>query len=179
MSIERLVKKAKKGDKHALLELISNEQDSYYRLSYSYLGNESDAMDALEDMIVILYEKIDSLKKEESFYSWSKTILVNRCKAKLRSQKKVIPIDDMEKRVENGSTSFHQFLRVESLIDLNDALSQISEEQKEAILLKYIHDFDTHTIARMTNVPEGTVKSRVHTGLGKMRNYLERREWNE
>jgi DNA-directed RNA polymerase specialized sigma24 family protein len=37
-------------------------------------------MDAMEDMILKLYEKIDQLQKEDAFYSWSKTILVNHCK---------------------------------------------------------------------------------------------------
>ncbi|KJB86834.1 hypothetical protein AZ66_16485 [Paenibacillus sp. E194] len=44
------------------------------------MGNEHDAMDAMEDMIVALYEKIGQLQMNEAFYSWSKTILVNRCK---------------------------------------------------------------------------------------------------
>lgn len=83
MRVSRLVKQAKRGNKEALLQLILADQDAYYRLAYSYMGNEHDAMDAMEDMIVTLYEKLDQLQKNEAFYSWSKTILVNRCKTLL------------------------------------------------------------------------------------------------
>lgn len=78
MRVGRLVKQAKKGNKEALLQLINEQQDDYYRLALTYMGNSDDAMDALEDMIVSLYQHIAQLKKNEAFYSWSKTILVNR-----------------------------------------------------------------------------------------------------
>ncbi|MEM5598869.1 sigma factor [Niallia circulans] len=63
-----------------MLQLVMQQKDDYYRLAYSYMGNSHDAMDAMEEMIIILYEKIAQLEKIESFYSWSKTILVNICK---------------------------------------------------------------------------------------------------
>lgn len=62
MKLVKQVKKAKKGDKEALLQLIMAEKDAYYRLAYSYMKNEADAMDALEDMIVKLYEQIGQVK---------------------------------------------------------------------------------------------------------------------
>ena len=74
-----LIKRAKNGDKEALLELVMSQQTEYYKLAYVYMKDKDQALDALQDMIVILYENISKLKKEESFYSWSKTILVNLC----------------------------------------------------------------------------------------------------
>lgn len=53
----KLVKKAQNGNKEALLQLILAKQDDYYRLAWSYMKNEHDALDVMEDMIVILYEK--------------------------------------------------------------------------------------------------------------------------
>nr|WP_318281162.1 RNA polymerase sigma factor [Paenibacillus bovis] len=94
MAVSRLVKKAKKGNKEALLQLIMKQKDDYYRLAYSYMGNEHDAMDAMEDMIVRLYENIQHLKKNDSFYSWSKTILVNGCKSLLRNRQSVVLVDE-------------------------------------------------------------------------------------
>ena len=88
MKVVRLVRKAKKGNKEALLQLIMDQQDDYYRLALTYMGNTNDAMDAMEEMIVSLYENLHQLKKETAFYSWSKTILVNRCKKMLKKQQK-------------------------------------------------------------------------------------------
>ncbi|CAM3883704.1 RNA polymerase sigma factor [Mesobacillus thioparans] len=170
MDVVRLVRKAKRGSKEALLELIMAERDEMYRLAYTYMGNQHDAMDALEEMIVRLYENIGQLKKEESFYSWSKTILVNVCKATLRKQKKLVLVDEWHSSHEND--------RIQSLnnpnqqMEISEMLSILNDEQKEAIQLKYFLDFDNRTIAEMTNVPLGTVKSRVFQGLKKLKEHF-------
>jgi RNA polymerase sigma factor (sigma-70 family) len=168
MGDDRLVKKAKKGDKEALLTLIMNEKDNYYRLAYAYMGNSHDAMDALEDMIVVLYDKINQLKKDRSFYSWSKTILVNECKAALRRRSKQILTNDWHEEIEH--TSIHSsFLASEQQVDLEAMLSELSDPQRETIQLRYFHDLDYETIASITDVSLGTVKSRIFHGLKKLR----------
>ncbi|MCM3638586.1 RNA polymerase sigma factor [Sporosarcina luteola] len=165
MKVVRLVKKAKKGHKEALLELIMAQQDDYYRLALSYMGNSHDAMDAMEEMIVSLYEKMGQLKKEESFYSWSKTILVNRCKQMLKKQGKVVLLDDWEPY----DSTHNPYLQSEQQMEIKEMLKFVSEHQKEAIQLKYIHDLDYETIAVMMNVSVGTAKSRVFQGLKKIK----------
>jgi len=91
-----MVKKAKMGDKECLVQLIMIQKNDYYKLAYIYLNHKEDATDAMEDMIVILYENIYKLKKEDAFYSWSKTILVNCCKKTLRQRKKIVSIESIE-----------------------------------------------------------------------------------
>ena len=76
------------------MQLVMEAKDEYYRLAFTYMENEHDAMDALENMIVILYEKNEQLQKPESLYSWSKMILVNECRALLRKPIKIIFLDE-------------------------------------------------------------------------------------
>ncbi len=170
MNVIRLVKRAKKGNKDALLELIMAEKAEYYRLAFTYMGNSHDAMDALEDMIVKVYEKIDQLKKDDAFYSWSKTILVNSCKELLRKQKRLVLIDNWQV-IGNESVSSQPFIKNEQQIDIQEMLLHLNEHQKEAIQLKYFHDYDYKTIAMLTNTSVGTVKSRVFQGLRRLRDY--------
>lgn len=169
MDVVRLVKKAKRGSKEALMELIMAEKDQMYRLAFTYMGNQHDAMDAMEEMIVRLYENIGQLKKEEAFYSWSKTILVNICKMTLRKQKKLVLIDEwhssMEKERSHSNTSSDEQLEIAEMLAI------LNENQKEAIKLKYFLDLDYKTIAEMTNVPLGTVKSRIYEGLRKLKDH--------
>jgi RNA polymerase sigma factor (sigma-70 family) len=170
MEVYRLVKKAKKGNKEALLHLIFNKKDEFYKLAFTYMGNEHDSMDAMEDMIVKLYEKIDQLKKDEAFYSWSKTILVNSCKSILRKRKKVVLMDEWNQELEAEARPVtNPYQTSEQQIDLQQLLNQLNESQKEAIQLKYFHDLDYQTIADVTNVSIGTVKSRIFQGLKKLK----------
>ena len=163
--MKQLVKKAKRGNKDALLKLVMDQQHDYYRLAYTYVGNEHDAMDAFENMIVILYEKIEQLKNPDSFYSWSKTILVNECRAILRKRKNVSFLED-EEVIEDTNDPYEAH---HTKLELEASLESLSPVQKEAIQLKYFLDYDYQTIATLTNVSIGTVKSRVFSALGKLR----------
>ncbi len=167
LEIDKLVRRAQRGDKEALLQLVFARKDEYYRLAYSYLRHEEDAMDALEDMIVILYEKINKLKKRASFYSWSKTILVNQCHVTLRKRNKVTVVENTPESFLNkeGDTAIYK-------LDVKTHLERLNHDQKEAIQLRYWLDYDYETIAQITKVPLGTVKSRISTGLKKLKELL-------
>lgn len=181
MKINRLVKRAKKGNKKALLQLIMKEQDAYYKLAFTYMKNKHDAMDVMANMIVILYEKIATLEKNEAFYSWSKTILVNECKTLLRRRKKVVLFDKQSvasgEVIEEPVVTDH-FKQTEQHIDIETMLSHVSEVQRETIQLKYFHDLDNRTIAKITGVSIGTVKSRLYYGLRKLQT-MTGRDMNE
>lgn len=174
MDVVELVKKAKKGNQEALLQLIMAKKDELYRLSYSYMGNSYDAMDAMEEMIVKLYENINQLKKEEAFYSWCKTILVNSCKAILRKKKKVVLVEDWNEHIEieNKAATTNPYQIQEQRFDIQQQLNELNPHQAEAISLKYIHDLDYQTISEITKVSIGTVKSRVFQGLKRLKHQM-------
>nr|WP_255723370.1 RNA polymerase sigma factor [Sporosarcina sp. ACRSL] len=148
-----------------MLQLIMDQRDDYYRLALTYMRNEHDAMDAMEEMIVSLYENIDQLKKETAFYSWSKTILVNRCKQIVKKRHKTVLLDEWE----SHEITHDPYRLSEQQMELQDMLKCVNEYQKEAIQLKYFHDLDYETVAAITNVSVGTVKSRIFQGLKKIR----------
>lgn len=165
MNLRSAVKKAKKGSKEALIQLIMEEKENYYRLAYVYVGNEHDAMDAMEDMIVTVYEKIHQLNDPEAFYSWSKTILVNLCKTMLRKKNRLVLKEEWSD--EGGSSN--PLENSDRDMEIQDMLLQLNEHQAEAIRLKYILDLDYSTAAKVMGVSVGTAKSRVFQGLKKLR----------
>ena len=159
-----LIIKAKSGDKDALVKLIMEKKEDYYRLAYLYMGNKEDSLDGMEDMIVILYEQIRRLKKPESFYPWSKTILVNCCKKILREKSRIIPTE----QVENGSF-IAGYGNWELSHDLKSHMNGLSPQHQEAIKLRYFLDLDYYSIAQLLGLPVGTVKSRISIGLKRLR----------
>ncbi|MFD0678336.1 MULTISPECIES: RNA polymerase sigma factor [unclassified Paenibacillus] len=169
MDVSRLVKQAQKGNKEALLQLIIADQDAYYRLAYSYMRNEHDAMDAMADMIVTLYEKLDQLQKSEVFYSWNKTILVNRCKSILKKKERFLPLGDEREASHAELTANNPYRYTESEMDMQVLLSNLNTRQREAIELRFVHDLPYQTIADMTGAPVGTIKSRISKGIQKLK----------
>ena len=165
-SMEDLVKKAKNGDKYALLKLIMDKKAEFYRLAYLYTSSREDAMDAISEMTVILYNKICKLKDEGKFYSYAKTILVNACRDILRKRKNIILTDYQDYQGtydEEGK---------ETLMDVFEILKTLSQDQQEVIKLKYLLDMDYQTIAEICKVPVGTVKSRIFNGIRKIKEAL-------
>ena len=167
MDIKLLIKQAKKGDKEALLSIVMAQQSEYYKLAYVYMKDKEDALDAMQDMIVILYENISKLKKEDSFYSWSKTILVNSCKSKLSKKKKVIYLDDIKEQ-----SIDEVYDNPEDKIVLDKCLSSLSDKHQEVIRLRYYLDLDYESISEILKIPLGTVKSRLSVGLKQLKEFL-------
>ncbi len=162
-----LVMQARSGDKEALIQLVMERKNEYYRLAWTYTGNREDSLDALQDMIVILFDNIRKLKDAGAFYSWSKTILVNRCRAMLRKSGSVFTLDNLNEEAYNEN-----YPDRESRQDILVSLDRLNIGQQEAIKLKYFMDMDYETIARVTRVPVGTVKSRVFNGLARLKELL-------
>lgn len=164
METEALVKKAKQGDKEALVQLIMAEKKAYYRLAYVYMKNAEEAMDAMEDMILILYENISRLKNESSFQSWSKTILVNCCKHSLKKKNKIVFLEALQEQQQDSFVD-----EKDEQLRLEKHLGELNSKQQEAIRLRYFMDMDYQSIAALLKVPLGTVKSRISIGLSKLK----------
>ncbi|WMJ79365.1 sigma-70 family RNA polymerase sigma factor [Clostridium sp. MB40-C1] len=165
----KLVEKAKEGDKEALIRLIMDQKQDYYKLAYVYMKNEEDALDAMEDMIVILYESIHKLKNCDVFYSWSKTILVNCCKKNLRKRKRIVSLEDIKEKDKDKVVEDKLIEDKNNEIMLENHLSKLSANHQEVIKLRYFLDLDYETIAKLIKVPIGTVKSRISIGIKKLR----------
>lgn len=75
----RLVLQAQKRDKDAFVTLIGLYRESMYQIAYAILKNNEDAADAMQDTILICWEKIDTLRHARYFKTWITRILINRC----------------------------------------------------------------------------------------------------
>lgn len=162
------IQAAKKGDRSALVSLIMENKDDYYRLAYVLTGNPHDAGDALEDMIVILFEKMYQLRDAEAFPAWSRTILRNCCRQIQRRQRRVVPLEDIPEEAQAGDPALDT---VESMV-LQTSLQQLDPLHREVIRLRYYLDYDYRTIADVLRIPVGTVRSRLANGLKKMKTIL-------
>ena len=160
----QMIKRAKMGDKDVLIELIISQKQDYYRLAYIFMKNQDDALDAMEDMILKVYENIQRLKDETAFYSWSKTILVNCCKNNLRRKNRVILI----RNPPEGSHDDVFHVKDEQL-DMEKHLETLSQKFQEVLKLRYYLDMDYESMSAILKIPLGTVKSRIHTGLQKLK----------
>ena len=171
-----LIKQAKRGDKEALLKLIMDKKDEYYKLAYVYLKNREDSLDALQDMIIILYENIHKLKKEEAFYSWSKTILVNCCKKILKVSNKTIPFEKIEYKIKDLSPSVEDIFEQNNESLLMKGIALLPSNYSSVIFYKYSHGYNNKEIGQILNISEENVRQRIFRGKKKLLEIIEEME---
>lgn len=156
-----MIKQIAKGDFEALHSWIISKKDKLYKICWSYLYNHSDIEDVLQNTMISTYENIKSIRKIDAFESWFISILLNECRKMLRERKRVIPQENIEIH-EKYNDQYNFF----------EEINGIDEIYKEVVILKYVSGYSQEEIAKILDIPIGTVKSRIHRGLRDLRKLL-------
>ncbi len=151
------------------LDYVIANRNQYYRLAYSFMGNEADSMDAVSQLSVVIMEKSAGIREEAAFPAWSKRVLINICKTRLKEKKRrEIPV---ESPLELSCGESGQISQAEQLA-VRQAVSALPIHYREPLLLRYYLNYEYAEIAAVLNIPEGTVKSRLHRAIGELRSLL-------
>lgn len=146
--------------------LVEN-QARFYRLAYSYLNNREEALDAVQTAVCKALEKQDSLKDADAVHTWFYRILTNVCTDMLRQRKRVtlVPPESLD------AGSYEDPLPEDgSLARRVDALPP---EVAAIIRLRFYEELSLQETSAVMNCPLSTVKTRLYTGLRKLRVSLE------
>jgi len=150
----------------SLIETLFTRKQTYYRLAYSILGNESDALDAVSQMTLRIVEKIDSLRDQEAFFAWSRRILINICHGFWRQNKPYVPLQDALLSEANEGSPGEDALYIRRMVSL------LPEIHREVVYLRYFMDYEYKDIAIILEIPEGTVKSRLNRAIESLRQQM-------
>ena len=130
--IENLVRSAKEGSADAFGILYETYREDMYKFAYYYMGSSVLAEDCISECVVIAYEKIGSLKRNDAFKSWLFKILYNCCnkalKEKIRGREN-IELSELKGEVINEDYS--------EALSLKSALIKLYEDEREIIILRY------------------------------------------
>ena len=163
---EQLAARVAAGEEAALAELLRRHE----RGLASFLHRQTSGRD-VEDLfqetwlrVVRNAERFDVSRK---FSTWMFQIAVNLCRD-WRRRRPPEPVESDDRVAGRGD-----FERVEAAIDAERLLSELSEEQREVVILRYYHDLREEDVAEILGVPKGTVKSRAHNALKKLASLAE------
>lgn len=159
---KKFIKDIKKGKLEVLVDWIQWRKSKLYKIAWSYLYNHQDIEDTFQDTLIKVYENIDGLKNENYFETWYITILINECRKKLKKSKREILKEDIV--YEEYHLDKYQFF---------EELNSLDEKHREVIVLKYISGYTQDEIAKILDIPIGTVKSRIYRGLKELRSEME------
>lgn len=167
MQSEFLVKKAKKGDGEAFIQLISQYELTLYRTAKRLGLKDEDIADLIQDTILTAFEKIKSLKEEKYFNTWICRILLNNCYRFMKKDKRSLLLD---------TATLHELQHQDkNSLEFDEALNGLSEGQRIALTLYYVNGLTTKEISEFLHESEGTIKSRISRAKQQLKNnyYLE------
>ena len=138
-----------------------------FRVAFAILRNRTDCEDAAQNAVLKAYRNLDSLKKRSFFKTWLISILKNECFDMLRRRRPALNVE------ERGDLGYE--MQVPDM-DLNRAFDKLSAEERLTITLYYYEGYDAREIAQLTEVSEGTVRSRLSRGRASLRAMLQDKE---
>ncbi|MCI6275788.1 MAG: sigma-70 family RNA polymerase sigma factor [Clostridium sp.] len=158
------VVKAKNGDMRTLLYLVNENRLDIYKVAKGILNSEDDVEDAIQNTVIKVFENIKTLKQDEFFETWMIRILINECNNIMRKNKRVLQFQE-SLVVENYDDIYEK-------LDLINAIASLNNELKIITRLYYFEDMSTVEIAKILNIPEGTVRSRLARAREKLKKQM-------
>ncbi len=172
MSVKRNELAGGKGGMNVLTKeelgtLIMKSERQLYATAKTILKNDQDCADAIQEMIVKVFMKVDHLKEERYAKTWMIRILINECYNILRKNSKVISIDSCKEIEEMHAPEKKNY---ESLYQ---AVGHLKKELRIPVVLYYAEDFSIREIAQILNVSEGAIQKRLARARAKLKNEIE------
>lgn len=159
--------KEKFNREEAIIQQFLQEYQFFYRLAYSYVRNEDDAMDIVQESVCKALSAKDSLYSVQYLKTWCCRIVINTATDLLRKRKKEqIGVEEflLSKQGERD-TNYEN-------IEVMEMLATLKEKERVILILRYFEDMKLEDIARITSENVSTIKSRLYRALKQLKIHI-------
>jgi RNA polymerase sigma-70 factor (ECF subfamily) len=187
MHSDSLLARAREGDKNAQGKVVQLWYKRIYNFGYKFFFDHDLAMEVAQKTFISMHRNLENLQDLARFKSWLYTIAVNNCREELRKRKSKRSVSIHDLQPGEGEESYRweasgarhenpeRQMRQNELSDLlSKCLMELSEEQREVVIMKEYEGLKFREIADVLNVSENTVKSRMYYALDGLKKILER-----
>ncbi|KNY28775.1 sigma-70 family RNA polymerase sigma factor [Pseudobacteroides cellulosolvens] len=168
-----LLELAKSGDRNALKNLL----EANYKVVYGYLlkltMNEELTRDLTQETMARAIGNINKFKGGSKFSTWLVSIASNLFKDAMKKKGQNHEDIDEIVNLDAGEDVEEAVLTREMLMGLKKALASIPTEMRQAFILKHYYNYSYEEIASILNCPIGTVRSRIHYSIKKLKSVLD------
>lgn len=144
--------------------MLIDNYDKYYRLAYSYVQNEQDALDIVQESAYRVIKDLDQLKERDYLPTWIYRIVIHNA------------IDSLRKKKRETVSLLEVELIHEDQYQEEDPLSlliSLEDKDRALVILKYLEDRKLEEISEIMEMNISTVKSRLYRALKKLKVILE------
>lgn len=144
-------------DKKEFAQNIEAVKKRLYKTAYLYLGNETSALEMVDESIFKALKALKILRHPEYFNTWITRILINECKTELKRLARIKP----EEYIPTEGTEEYNY----DALPLKEAILHLPEELRSVIILRYFSGFTLLQTAESLDIPQGTAVTRQRRAL--------------
>lgn len=189
---QALLAKARKGDQHALGELLGAYQDRLYNVCLRMVSHPDDAAEVCQDVLLKVVQGIGRFRGESGLATWMTRIAMNQSISHLRKRRirRMVSLDQPSQtdpaQDDQASALRHQLAdarepgpdqrvqEMEMMQRLQEALANLDDDFRAVLVLRDIEQLDYAQISQTLDIPVGTVKSRLFRARLALRQEIDR-----
>ncbi len=187
-ALAELVQQCMGGDQGAWHRMVAGQHKRVFGICYRFTGSQSDAEDMTQDVFLKVYKNLGSFDQTKgSFQTWLTTLTRNMLVDQFRRTKLERATESMdaslsgeddgptisERLADSRPSQEQNYAGLELKAKIQEALTKVSPELREAVILRDLEDMDYKEIALVLKIPEGTVKSRISRGRAELAKLLQ------
>jgi RNA polymerase sigma-70 factor (ECF subfamily) len=181
MNDVQLLKRYAAGDEAAFQEIVSQYKDSVYAFLRRFLNDRDLVDDVFQETFMQMYVSRDTFDLSKPLRPWLFTIAANKAKDALRRRQRIDStnlgsmfdseehsIDDVLNTLDHDDhLPYDDLIKEETAAAVKRVIARMPARLREILILAYFHKFSYAEIAGILGIPVGTVKSRLHTAVGR------------
>lgn len=177
-----LLRMVRRGEASGAAELFERYSAPLLRFSDRMLGNRAEAEEVSQEVFLKMISRADQYDGRASVSSWLFAIAANACRDRLRRSRRavLVSLEAVAETPARGESHDSRILERERRLAVRGALAKLSEEQREVLVLARYHGMPYADIARVLNITEGAVKTRMFRAMEKLKSLFSEGEarWN-
>lgn len=150
-----------------LISYIVENQNKFYRVAYSYVRNQEDALDIVQNAVCKALESYRDIRNADAVKTWFYRILINESLAVIKQRKKEILSDGSPQEEAYCEKGYEQ------QDDIKAELDRLEEEVQTIIRLRFFEELSLKEISEITGLNLNTVKTKLYRGLRLLRETIQ------
>jgi RNA polymerase sigma-70 factor, ECF subfamily len=182
-----LLRRLRDRNEQAFRELIETQRDRVYNITYRMLGNRAEAEDVAQEVFITVFKTIETFREESKFSTWLYRVTVNHCKNRIkylarRHDRDRDELDEQSSGVNGAAVGVpsraaqpdRALESAQTARLLQEAIESLDDDHRVVVVLRDVEDLSIEEICEITELPDGTVKSRLHRARLALRKKLSR-----
>jgi RNA polymerase sigma-70 factor, ECF subfamily len=165
-----LLQQIRIGDRDAFAKMVQMYSAVLTKMAWIYVGDAQSAEDAVQETLLAAWDAARRKREDASLKAWLFGILANRCHKYLRTAGRRRKREQAAAKADAAPPEADRDdLRLQIV---RDAMLRLEKEHREVVILRFWQDLSVEETAAALGIPAGTVKSRCHVAIGRLREMM-------